>query len=86
MSSLRERGVRPVEHQVVPARLGWERDQSAGPYGRTTLGDAVTAPDALCVCGHPMRAHEHLRRGTECAICGPDTCPRFRRRRWWRRG
>jgi hypothetical protein len=45
----------------------------------------MTAPDALCVCGHPLRAHEHLRRGTECAVCGPDTCPRFRRRRWWRR-
>jgi hypothetical protein len=45
----------------------------------------MTADDAQCVCGHPHEAHEHLRKGSDCAFCGPDKCPRFRRRRWWRR-
>ncbi|GAA2749544.1 hypothetical protein [Amnibacterium kyonggiense] len=33
----------------------------------------------LCVCGHAHDAHEHYRRGTDCAICGAETCPKFRR-------
>jgi hypothetical protein len=49
------------------------------------MGDMLTADDALCVCDHARRAHEHLRKGTDCALCGAETCPRFRRRRWWRR-
>jgi hypothetical protein len=24
-----------------------------------------------CTCGHDARAHEHYRRGTECAFCKP---------------
>jgi hypothetical protein len=28
-----------------------------------------------CTCGHPGRAHEHYRRGSDCALCA---CPRFR--------
>jgi hypothetical protein len=40
---------------------------------------------ATCVCGHPRSAHEHYRPGSDCALCGPQACPRFRRRRWWRR-
>ncbi|WP_203841092.1 hypothetical protein [Winogradskya humida] len=45
----------------------------------------MTAPGALCVCGHQHAAHEHYRAGTECTRCGPQSCPRFRRRTWWRR-
>jgi hypothetical protein len=40
--------------------------------------------DAVCVCGHPRLAHEHLRKGSDCSFCGADRCPRFRRKRWWR--
>lgn len=40
---------------------------------------------ATCVCGHPRAAHEHYRRGTDCTLCGPQACPRFRPQRWWRR-
>ena len=29
-----------------------------------------------CRCGHPQDAHDHYRRGTECALCAE--CPRFR--------
>ena len=36
-------------------------------------------PNTLCVCGHAKDAHEHYRRGTDCATCGPELCPRFRR-------
>jgi len=28
-----------------------------------------------CKCGHAANAHEHYRRGTDCAMC---TCPKFR--------
>jgi hypothetical protein len=28
-----------------------------------------------CTCGHELGAHEHYRRGTDCALC---TCPKFR--------
>jgi hypothetical protein len=28
-----------------------------------------------CTCGHAARAHEHYRRGSDCALC---TCPKFR--------
>ena len=48
------------------------------------MGDVMISADAPCVCGHPYRAHEHLRRGSDCALCGAEVCPRFRRRRWWR--
>lgn len=36
-------------------------------------------PNSLCVCGHARDAHEHYRRGTDCATCGPERCPKFRR-------
>jgi len=28
-----------------------------------------------CTCGHKHEAHEHYRRGTDCALCA---CPKFR--------
>ncbi|MGX6605278.1 hypothetical protein ACWKSP_24545 [Micromonosporaceae bacterium Da 78-11] len=40
---------------------------------------------ALCVCGHQQPAHQHFRRGADCALCGPSLCPRYRRAAWWRR-
>lgn len=44
------------------------------PSERTVLAvDTVT-----CVCGHAQEAHEHYRRGSDCALCD---CPRFRRKR-----
>ncbi len=30
-----------------------------------------------CRCGHPDKAHEHYRRGTDCALCA---CPKFKAR------
>ena len=38
----------------------------------------VTTETAVCVCGHAQDAHEHYRRGTDCALCD---CPKYRRGR-----
>ncbi|WP_160150891.1 hypothetical protein [Microbacterium timonense] len=32
---------------------------------------------AMCACGHAREAHEHYRRGTECAICDVTVCSAF---------
>lgn len=37
-----------------------------------------TASDQLCRCGHRREVHEHYRRGTDCALCGVEVCPKFR--------
>ena len=55
----------------------------------TTSAQAVVPPRAPapppvvvdpCVCRHAREAHEHWRRGTDCGICGPQGCSRYRRR------
>lgn len=33
---------------------------------------------STCICGHAAAVHEHYRRGTDCAFCGPSTCSHFR--------
>lgn len=39
-----------------------------------------------CRCGHARSAHEHYRRGTDCALCGRDLCPNYRPATpWYRR-
>ncbi|RFU21316.1 hypothetical protein D0Z06_11060 [Geodermatophilus marinus] len=51
------------------------------------VGEPAAAPGAgpPCTCGHARTAHEHYRRGSDCALC---TCERYRRdrRRFPRRG
>lgn len=37
--------------------------------------------NAVCVCGHSRELHEHYRRRSDCAICGPEACGAFRARR-----
>lgn len=32
----------------------------------------------ICQCGHAFRAHEHYRRGTDCALCPRGTCTNYR--------
>ncbi len=34
--------------------------------------------DKMCLCGHGGSAHEHYRRGSDCALCAPGSCRRFR--------
>jgi hypothetical protein len=50
--------------------------------------EAVTPPSTAvlkpCACGHGRQAHEHYRRGKDCALC---SCARYRRSfigRWFR--
>jgi hypothetical protein len=31
----------------------------------------------LCVCGHAKDAHEHYRKGTDCAVCAAGECIAF---------
>ncbi len=38
----------------------------------------VTPGVRPCVCGCNERAHQHFRRGTDCALCGRGACARFR--------
>lgn len=33
----------------------------------------------LCRCQHARDAHTHYRRGTDCALCAPGACARFRK-------
>ncbi|PRY70407.1 hypothetical protein B0I08_101542 [Glaciihabitans tibetensis] len=39
--------------------------------------DATTPGTELCVCGHAHEAHEHYRKGTDCAVCGAGQCIKF---------
>jgi hypothetical protein len=55
----------------TPAQPG-----AAGQPPSVTQPPPVDAGPA-CTCGHPRQAHEHYRRGSDCALCG---CARFRRR------
>jgi hypothetical protein len=46
------------------------------PVPATPVPPADAGP--TCSCGHPRQAHQHYRRGSDCAMCG---CGRFRRPR-----
>jgi len=36
------------------------------------------AEQAMCVCGHRHLSHEHYRGGSDCSLCLPAGCRRFR--------
>jgi hypothetical protein len=43
-------------------------------FGALLVAFAAARPGVSlppCTCGHDARAHEHYRRGTECAFCKP---------------
>lgn len=41
-------------------------------------------PSDRCRCGHEREAHEHFRRGSDCALCPPERpCDRFRPTTRW---
>ncbi|WP_219414389.1 hypothetical protein [Pseudonocardia nigra] len=31
-----------------------------------------------CACGHAREAHEHYRPGSDCGVCGAESCAEFR--------
>lgn len=49
-----------------------------GGAGGQDAGRSVPsrAGGRVCACGHPRQAHQHYRRGTDCAMC---SCQRYRR-------
>jgi hypothetical protein len=61
-----------TERRDVPA------DDATGPAPVLPLVAPSATDAATCACGHQREAHEHYRRGSDCALCD---CPRFRRRR-----
>ena len=38
-----------------------------------------------CRCGHETLCHDQWRPGTDCGICGPESCPSYRPERPWDR-
>lgn len=40
--------------------------------------------DVCCACGHDRETHTHYRAGSDCGLCGPVACPKFRSDAWWR--
>jgi hypothetical protein len=70
----------PIPAVVAPAV---DPALDTGPIPAVTGPATTTAPPATptpvphpCRCGHDRDAHEHFRRGTDCAACG---CGRFRK-------
>jgi hypothetical protein len=65
----------PSPDQGRPARTPRPRE-AASPTPAATLKP--------CACGHGRQAHQHYRRGKDCALC---SCTRYRRgllSRWLR--
>lgn len=65
---------RPTAH---PAVLTPPTGLPVGPSAPVVPARPVRDP---CACDHARVTHEHWRRGSDCGICGPRRCPRFRRR------
>jgi hypothetical protein len=70
------------EETPVIQRLG--DGDGHGEHRRRGFQGVPVVPDAgprdlgkACTCGHGKKAHEHYRRGTDCALC---SCARFHRR------
>ncbi|MCW2699961.1 MAG: hypothetical protein JWQ45_1496 [Blastococcus sp.] len=51
---------------------------------RPAVPPTAAAAAKPCVCGHGRQAHQHYRRGKDCALC---SCARYQRRLMgrWRR-
>jgi hypothetical protein len=67
--------MQPHARAALPA----ERSAPAASPGPAEAGRPVPTAGPLCSCGHGKQAHEHYRRGSDCALCG---CARFRRPRF----
>jgi len=80
-----------VKHRLQAQPDSDAKDATVHPLGSASLPapreDApavlrLVAPASLgvatrpCGCGHGRDAHEHYRRGTDCALC---SCSRYRR-------
>ncbi|WP_369255633.1 hypothetical protein [Geodermatophilus amargosae] len=62
---------------MQPASRAVISGDTALAHPEVRLAPAPSAGVATCSdCGHGRQAHQHYRRGTDCALCG---CDRFRR-------
>lgn len=61
-------------------RIG-QRGPSGAKFPDAPYIGRVSNEDDLCTCGHPRAAHQHYRRGSDCALCAPGGCDRFTRSR-----
>lgn len=43
----------------------------------TTEVPAEIPGEPICGCGHQKSAHEHYRRGSDCALCAAGVCDKF---------
>jgi hypothetical protein len=62
-------------HSIPPTDRS-EADRADG--GVLPPGDAHVETSTACRCGHHEGAHEHYRRGTDCALC---PCARYQKER-----
>jgi hypothetical protein len=83
-SGRKERSVFAL-HSAAAGALATPSLAAPSPSGGEPTGDPQPpaepspVPEAgrPCVCGHGRTAHEHYRRGKDCALC---SCARYRRR------
>lgn len=61
---------------LLPVEDPVERS-GAGPTPPCPLPAASSQAGKTCGCGHEKQAHQHYRRGTDCALC---SCARYHRR------
>lgn len=76
------------------ALRGWSEDECGMMCGIAdgATGGSMNKRHQMCRCGHDQQVHRHYRRGTDCSLCGPVNCPRFKsayrlsflHRCWWR--
>jgi hypothetical protein len=66
----------------LPAARSTPPGEAAGAPPRVPPRPPAAAPPVVdpCVCRHAREAHEHWRRGSDCGVCGPRRCARYRRR------
>jgi hypothetical protein len=85
-------GKGPVVHAPGEEQVSSPHDSPSRDFQSTTrrllraVDDSMAPPTPmgpLCTCGHGRTAHEHHRRGMDCALC---ECGSYRRHWWFRRG
>jgi hypothetical protein len=69
------------------ARLAGRRcrgvESVQGPFAGALNSEGIMSSDAVdgrnlrCSCGHAHEAHEHYRRGSDCALCPAGVCAKF---------
>jgi len=72
---------------MLALRKAMDDDPLAVPPATARPRFALVPPHAgprgkVCTCGHQRAAHEHYRKGTDCALCD---CTKYRAPSWFPR-